>query len=47
MRYALLLTLSLLLSGCSLFQVTPKAPPAPTGHALRARIRPVPFIIRF
>ncbi|ADD78694.1 biofilm peroxide resistance protein BsmA [Pantoea ananatis] len=33
MRYALLLTLSLLLSGCSLFQVTPKPPPAPTGHA--------------
>ncbi|MBW1215986.1 MULTISPECIES: biofilm peroxide resistance protein BsmA [Pantoea] len=33
MRYALLLTLSLFLSGCSLFQDTPKAPPAPTGEA--------------
>ncbi|WP_158150491.1 biofilm peroxide resistance protein BsmA [Pantoea ananatis] len=33
MRYALLLTLSLLLSGCSLFQMAPKPPPAPTGHA--------------
>ncbi len=33
MRYAFFLAVSLLLSGCSAFQTTPKAPPAPTRHS--------------
>lgn len=33
MRFAYLLVLSLVLAGCSAFQTTPKAPPAPTHQA--------------
>ena len=33
MRFAYLLMLSLSLAGCSAFQTTPKAPPAPTQQA--------------
>ncbi|MGK3144193.1 biofilm peroxide resistance protein BsmA [Pantoea sp. C2G6] len=33
MRFAYLLVISLLLSGCSAFETTPKAPPAPTQQA--------------
>lgn len=33
MRYAYLLIISLLLAGCSAFETTPKAPPAPTQQA--------------